>query len=145
MLRPLAEENHVLTWLSPLTFLAAIADTLNVNKLNKLLVRLLQEPVFVGVGEGEKVTFPLQPHDESVFAPIEKKDIASNTKQIPKQVLLLAYRALCSIKFRVLQTSVIDTILEVAKNLGYHHSLSEPEKYSRWQRILANEIVPAVY
>lgn len=143
LLRRIAENGEVLTWPSTETSFSDMADALDTGKP---LERLNEEPVLVGIGDVEKVTYPLfcQPHDERVFAPIERKEIASRADRIPKQVLLLAYRALCSLSVK-LSTSPIDIILEVAKKHGYQHSLSEPERYARLHRFLAKDIMLAVY
>ena len=144
LLRRIAENSHVLTWPSPDTSLLDMVDAVDAGKS---LEHLNMIPELVGIGD-VKLTDPLfcQPHDKGVFGKIENKEIASRYAFVPKQVLLLAYRALCSLTFQLSsRQSTIDTILEFSKKVGYEHSLSDPEKYARLQRFLASGSMLAVY
>jgi hypothetical protein len=65
---------------------------------------------------------------------------------IPKQVLLLAFRALCSLSYQLTShQSPIDTILDFSKRVGYTHSLHKAENYVRQHRLMARETMLAVY
>jgi len=133
-----------LTWLPFDTSLSDIADAIDAGKP---LEDLNMVPVLVGIGDAKKIAYPLfcQPHDEKIFKQIEKREIAVHEELIPKQVLLLGYRALCSLTFQLTRLSLIDTILEAAKKVGYQHSLNEPERYARLHRIMAKDIMVSVY
>ena len=104
-------------------------------------------PVSVGIGEREKVADPLfcHLHDERIFLQIDNREIAAYSERLPKQILLLAYRALCSLAFQLTSLSPIDTILEAAKMIGYQHILSESERYAKLHRFMAKDIMLSVY
>ncbi len=146
LLRRIAQNSHVLTWPSPHASLSELADAIDAGKS---VEHLNKNPVSVGIGDVQ-LTDPLfcHPHDERVFKQIDdgKKEIAARPEFIPKQVLLLAYRALCSLSFKLTrQQSPIDTILEFSKKVGYNHSLNKAENNARLYRFMAEETMLAVY
>src|SRR5205814_568 len=75
--------------------------------------QLYEEPVSVGIRDVNKVAHPLfcSYHDESIFRPLEKSAFSFQ----PEQILLLAYRALSSMRFGRLEVSAIDAVIEIAK------------------------------
>lgn len=146
LLRRIAQNSHVLTWPSPDTSLLEMADAIDAGKS---VEHLNMMPQLVDIGD-VKLTDPLfcQPHDKGVFKQIDdgNKEIAARSELIPKQVLLLAYRALCSVSFRLSsRQSPIDTILEFSKKVGYNHSLNSAENYAKLHRIMAKDTLLAVY
>jgi hypothetical protein len=134
-LRLIAENSKVLTWNMPTAW--AMYRQL---KAGKSLEDLSLEPESVGIHDIRKVTHPIfcHDHDDRIFAPIEKDEIASRSTLIAEQIVLLAYRALCSVTY---SDTVTEAILEVSKQHGYNHSLSEPEKYARLLRFQARDIL----
>jgi len=146
LLRRIAESSHVLTWSSLDTSLLEMADAMDAGQPVELFN---MTPKLVGIGDVQ-LTDPLfcQQHDERVFKQIDdgNKEIASRSEFIPKQVLLLAYRALCSLSYQLSsRQSPIDTILEFSKKIGYNHSLHRAENYVRLHRFMAKETMLAVY
>ena len=146
LLRRIAENSHVFTWLSLDTALSDMADAIDAGKS---VEHLNKNPVLVGIGDVQ-LTDPLfcHPHDERVFKQIDdgNKEIALRSEFIPKQMLLLAYRALCSLSFYLSRRqSPIDIILEFSKKVGYNHSLNGAENYARLHRLMAKETMLAVY
>lgn len=109
-------------------------------KAGKPLEDLALEPELVGIHDLRKVTHPLfcHDHDERIFAPIEKDEIASRSAFLPEQIVLLAYRALCSVTY---SDALTEAILAVAKQHGYTHSLSDPETNKRLLRFQARDIL----
>ena len=94
----------------------------------------------VGIHDVRKVTHPIfcRDHDDRIFTPIEKDEIASYSAFLPEQIVLLAYRALCSVTYN---DTLTEAILEVSKQFGYTHSLSDPKKYERLLRFQARDIL----
>jgi len=146
LLRRIAENNKVLTWSSPETSLIEMADAMDAGQRAEIFNII---PTLVDIGDVE-LTDPLfcHPHDERVFRQIDgsNKEIAARSEYIPKQVLLLAFRALCSLSYLLSsRQSPIDTILEFSKKIGYTHSLHKAENYVRLHRFMAKETMLAVY
>jgi len=146
LLRRIDEKSHVLTWSSPETSLIEMADAMDAGQPVGLFN---MTPTLVGIGDVQ-LTDPLfcQPHDERVFKQIDdgNKEIAARSEFIPKQVLLLAFRALCSLSYQLSsRQSPIDIILEFSKKIGYTHSLHKDENYVRLHRFMAKETMLAVY
>jgi hypothetical protein len=146
LLRRIAENNRVLTWSGAETSLMEMADAVDVGLP---MERLNNIPTLVDIGDVE-LTDPLfcHPHDEGVFKQIDgsSKEIAARYEMIPKQVLLLAFRALCSLTYYLSSRQLpIDTILNFSKKVGYTHSLHKAENYARQQRLMAKETMLAVY
>ena len=107
-------------------------------------------PRLVGIGDIEELTDPLfcKEHDKRVFKQIDdgNKEMAARSEYTSKQVLLLAFRALCSLSYYLSsRQSPIDTILEFSKKIGYTHSLHKAENYVRQHRLMAKETMLAVY
>ncbi len=145
LLRHIAKKNKVLNL--PTSESRPFSDIIDAIDAGTSLEFLNIEPVLIDIGDVQ-LTDPLfcQPHDTSVFAQIDNREIAEHAERIPKQVLLLAYRALCSLTYQLSNhQSTIDTILEFSKKVGYKHSLAEPERYARLHRFLANDPMLAVY
>jgi hypothetical protein len=134
-LRLLAENSRVLTWNKPTAH-----SMYNQLLAGKQLEDLSLEPTSVGIHDIKKVTCPLfcHDHDDKIFAPIEKEEIASRSELIPEQVVLLAYRALSSVTY---SDTVTEAIFAVSKQHGYKNSFSEPERYARLQRFQARDIL----
>jgi hypothetical protein len=134
-LRLITENSKVLTWNIPTGW--AMYRQL---KAGKPLEDLSLEPESVGIYDIRKVTHPIfcHDHDDRIFAPIEKNEIASCSTLIAEQIVLLAYRALCSVTY---SDTVTEAILAVSKQHGYKHSLSEPENYARLLRFQARDIL----
>jgi len=144
LLRRIAENNQVLTWSSAETSLIEMADAIDAGQP---VEQLNITPKLVGIGDVQ-LTDPLfcHTHDERVFAQIDNKEIASRSAFIPKQVLLLAFRALCSLSYQLSShQSPTDTILEFSRKIGYTHSLHRAENYVRHHRFMAKETMLAVY
>src|SRR5713101_1120086 len=128
LLRRIAENSHVYTWSSPDTSLLEMADAMDAGQPVELFN---MTPKLVGIGDVQ-LTDPLfcQQHDERVFKQIDdgNKEIASRSGFIPKQVLLLAYRALCSLSYQLSsRQSPIYTILEFSKRLAIPIRRIEPK------------------
>ena len=142
LLRRITENNSVLTWPSDDTSLSDMADALDAGKS---LEHLNIVPILVDIRD-VKLTDPLfcNPHDTRVFAQIDNREIASHAERIPKQVLLLAYRALCSLTFQF-ANSPIDIILEATRKFGSPHSLIEAERLARLYRDMAKDVMLSVY
>lgn len=144
LLKRIAENSRVLTWPSPDTSLSELYDAIDagtsVEHLNMI-------PKLVGIGDVQLTDHLFcHPHDERVFTQIDMREIASRSEFIPKQVLLLAYRALCSLSFYLSRRqSPIDIILEFSKKVGYDHSLNRAEHNARLHRFMAKETIMAVY
>lgn len=134
-LRLIAENSKILTWNMPDTW--AVYRQLKAGKPLEELSLALES---VGIHDIRKVTHPIfcHDHDDRIFAPIEKDEIASRTAFLPEQIVLLAYRALCSVTY---SDTLTEAILEVSKQFGYTHSLSEPKKYERLLRFQARDIL----
>lgn len=147
LLRRIAENSHVLTWSSPETSLMEMADAVDAGQP---IEQLNMAPKLVGIGDIEKLTDPLfcKEHDRRVFKQIDdgNKEIAVRSENTPKQVLLLAFRALCSLSYQLSsRQSPIDTILEFSKKVGYTHSLHKAENYVRQHRLMAKDTMLALY
>ena len=127
----IAEKSHVKTWLE-----VSAWDMKRSYKAGRSLDQLYEEPVCVGIADTNKVTLPLfcKDHDNQVFAPLERGKFSFQ----PEQVVLLAYRALCSMTLGVSSTV---RILSVAEQHGYHHSLGEPERFQRLQRFQMTDLM----
>jgi hypothetical protein len=122
----IADQSHVLTWL-PQQITAW--DMLSSMNAGQPLERLYENLVRVGIGDRNRVTEPLfcRDHDNTVFAPLEDSEFSFQ----PEQVMLLAFRAVCSM---ILSTSATDAIYTaVAKQQGLHHSLSKLEPLIKLQ------------
>jgi hypothetical protein len=133
-LKLIAENNHVLTWLTPSTW-----DMVHAHDAGKPLEQLNQNPVYVGISDKRKVTNPLfcENHDGKIFIPLEQQEFSFQ----PEQVLLLAYRASCCLTFP--NSSPTEAILEVARKHGYAHSLDTPERRQKLERFQAVKSVLA--
>lgn len=129
----IAEKSHILTWLTRKVSTFDMAKTIEAGKS---LEQLFAEPIRVGIGDKNKVTYPLfcQEHDDRVFAPLDTRGFSFQ----PEQVALLAYRALCAM---ILGPSITEAILTVAKQYGYQHSLNTTAGSAKLQRFLATELV----
>lgn len=146
LLRRIAENGHVLTWPTPDTSLSGLYAA---HDAGKSVTHLNMVPQLVGIGDVQ-ITDPLfcKEHDKTVFKQIDdgNKDIAARSANIPKQVLLLSYRALCSLSFYLSRRQLpIEIILKFAKMVGYKHSWSQAENYARVHRLMAKETMLAVY
>ncbi len=144
LLKRIAENSHVLSWPSLDTSLSELYNAIDGSKPVEHLNMI---PKLVGIGDVQ-LTDPLfcHPHDERVFTQIDMRELASRSEFIPKQVLLLAYRSLCSLSFYLSRRqSPIDIILEFSKKVGYDHSLNRAENYARLHRFMAKETMMAVY
>lgn len=131
-LQLLAENGHVLTWVIPSTW-----DMIHARKAGTPLEQLSEEPVAVGIRNKRKVTDPLfcSGHDSAIFATLETQAFSFH----PEQVLLLAYRASCSLTFP--NVSLAEAILEVARKHHYAHSLDTPERLQKLERFQAVQCV----
>lgn len=134
-LRLIAENSKVLTWNMPDAW-----AMYRQFKAGKPLIDLSLVPESVGIHDIRKVTHPLfcHDHDDRIFAPIEKDEIASRSALLPEQIVLLAYRALCSVTY---SDTLTEAILAVSKQHRYKHSLSDPKKYERLLRFQARDIL----
>ena len=146
LLRRIDENRHVLTWSSPDTSLMEMADAIDARQP---VEQLNMTSKLMGIGDVQ-LTDPLfcKEHDKRVFKQIDdgNKEIAARSEYTPKQVLLLAFRALCSLSYHLSsRQSPIDTILEFSKRIGYIHSLHKSENYVRQHRLMAKETMLAVY
>lgn len=117
----IANEGHVLTWL-PRKVTAW--DLMRSMSEGRPLEQLYEKLIYVGIGDRNKVTEPLfcHDHDNSVFAALENEEFSFK----PEQVLLLAFRALCSMLSSTSRTEAIFTAL--VKQHVYQNSLSKLEK-----------------
>jgi len=134
MLELIADKSHVLTWLSQQI---TAWDMLRSMNAGQPLERLYENPVRVGIGDRNRVTEPLfcRDHDNTVFAALEDREFSFQ----PEQVMLLAFRAICSM---ILSTSATEAIYTaVTKQQGLHHSLSRPETLRKLQGFQATELV----
>ena len=136
----------MLMWSSAETSLMEMADVVDAGQSVELFNNIT---TLVDIGDVE-LTDPLfcHPHDQSVFRQIDgsNKEIAAQSAYIPKQVLLQAFRALCSLSYQLSsRQSPIDTILEFSKKVGYNHSLNKAENNVRLHRFMAKETMLAVY
>lgn len=134
-LRLIAENSKVLTWNMP------HAPTMFKQfKAGKPMKDLTLVPKLVGINDIRNVTYPLfcHDHDDRIFAPIEKDEIASRSILLAEQIVLLAYRALCSVTYN---DTLTEALLEVPKQIGYTHSLSDPKRYERLLRFQARDIL----
>lgn len=133
-LQLIAEKNHVLTWLSPSTW-----DMVHAHDAGMPLEQLYQDPVSVGIRDKRKITDPLfcEDHDGKIFIPLEQQEFSFR----PEQILLLAYRASCSLTFP--NASLAEAILEVSRKYGYKHSLDTPEQRQKLKHFHAVECVLA--
>lgn len=136
----------MLTWSSPETSLVEMANAMDAGQP---VEQLNMTPKLVGIGD-VALTDPLfcKEHDKRVFKQIDdgNKEIAARSQYTPKQVLLLAFRALCLLSYQLSsRQSPIDTILEFSKKIGYTHSLHKAENYVRHHRLMAKETMLAVY
>ena len=124
-LKLIAENSKVFTWNMPDAW--AMYRQFNASKP---MIDLSLVPDLVGIHDIKKVTYPLfcQDHDYRNFAPIEKDEIASSSVLLAEQIVLLAYRALCSVTYNDTLTEVL---LEVSKQIGYTHPLNDPAKYEK--------------
>jgi hypothetical protein len=134
-LKLIAENSKVLTWNMPNTY-----SMFNQFKAGKPMKDLTLVPEPVGIHDIRKVTHPIfcHDHDESIFAPIEKDEIASRSAFLPEQIVLLAYRALCSVTYN---DTLTDALLEIIKQQGDPHPLNDPKRYERLLRFRARDIL----
>jgi len=130
-LRLIAEKGHVKTWLQTSAW-----DMMRHLQAGQSLDHLLEAPVNIGITDTNKVTLPLfcQKHDNQVFTSLEKDEFSFQ----PEQIVLLAYRALCSMTLGVSSTA---KVLSVARQFGYRHSLNEPEQFQRLQRFQMTDLM----
>ncbi|HLV97351.1 MAG TPA: hypothetical protein VKT82_01630 [Ktedonobacterales bacterium] len=131
-LQLIAENSHVLTWLIPTSW-----EMVHAHQEGIPLEQPGQEPASVGIRNKRKVTIPLycKEHDHKIFAPLETQEFAFH----PEQVLLLAYRASCTLTFP--HASLPEAILEVARKHHYAHSLDTPERLQKLERFRAVQCV----
>lgn len=131
-LKLIAEKSHVLTWLLTSTW-----DMIHTIDAGKSLEQLNEEPVSVGIGDKRKITEPLfcNDHDGKIFTSLERQDFSFQ----PEQVMLLAYRASCSLTFP--NASLTEAVLEVARKHGSAHSLDTPERLQKLKRFHAVDSV----
>ncbi len=131
-LKQIAEKSHVLTWLLTTTW-----DMVHTLGVGESLEQLNQEPMSVGIGDKRKVTDPLfcNEHDGKIFVPLEQQEFSFQ----PEQVLLLAYRASCSLTSP--NASPAEAILKAARKYGYAHSLDTPERLQKLARFHATDCV----
>ncbi len=129
-LKLIADKSKVFTWNPSFTSMVRNIEA------GQAVEQLYSEPILVGIKDIKKVTYPLfcDKHDGPVFAPLEKGAFSSQ----PEQILLLAFRALCSMTYSAPAT---EPFFNVAKKYGYQHSLSTPDKLPKLLRYLAREIV----
>lgn len=134
-LRLLAENSKVLTWKMPNAY-----AMFNQFKEGKPMKDLTLAPEVIGIHDIRKVTYPIfcHDHDASIFAPIEKDEIASRSAFLPEQIVLLAYRALCSETYN---DTLRDRLLAAIKQHGYTHPMNDPEKYEKLVRFQARDIL----
>lgn len=133
-LKLIDDNGHVLAWKS---FDTSLWDMVRTVDAGKPLEQLNEEPVRVSIEKVNNVKYPLfcRNHDDRIFAPLEKKEFSFQ----PEQVVLLAFRALCSMIFR---TSAIDAIFTaVAQQQSYPHSLRLQESLQKLQRFLTTDLV----
>lgn len=131
-LQLIAENSHVFTWLIP-----SSREMVNARKAGIPLEQLSEKPALVGIRNKRKVTDPLfcSEHDSRIFAPLETQEFSFR----PEQVLLLAYRASCSLTYP--HSSLTEAILEVARKHHYAHSLDTPERLQKLERFQAVQCV----
>lgn len=134
-LRLIAENSKVLTWNMPNAY-----SMFNQFKAGKPMKDLTLVPEPVGIHDKREVTHPIfcQEHDGRIFAPIEKDDIASRSAFLPEQIVLLAYRALCSVTYNDTLTAAL---LAIIKQQGDPHPLNDPKRYERLLRFRARDIL----
>ena len=131
----IAEKSKDLTWNMPDTY--AMFKQFNAGKR---MIDLTLVPKLVGIGDIRKVTRPIfcQKHDGEIFAPIEKEVIASRSACLAEQIVLLAYRALCSVTYN---DTLTEELLAVMKQHGVAHPLYDPDRYARLLRFRARDIL----
>jgi hypothetical protein len=133
-LRLIAENttNTILTWNLP--------DDTMVKRLKARLPleQFYFEPTPVGVGQKSKVTCPLfcEDHDGPVFAPLEQGKFSS--QPTPEQMLLIAYRALCTATY---DQMVPERAFSVGEKYGEHSTLNRPETLPRLNRFLVRDVL----
>ncbi|HEY6287331.1 MAG TPA: hypothetical protein VIX20_16815 [Ktedonobacteraceae bacterium] len=129
----IADQGHVLTWL-PRKVTAW--DMMRSISEGRPLEQLYEKPISIGIRHRNKVTEPLfcHDHDNRVFDSLENEEFSFK----PEQVLLLAFRALCSMLLSTSRTEAIFTAL--VKQHGYQNSLSTLETLIKWQRFQETEL-----
>ena len=134
-LKLIAENSKVFTWNMPDAW--AMYRQFNVSKP---MIDLSLVPNLVGINDIRNVTHPLfcHDHDDRIFAPLEKDEIASRSTFLPEQIVLLAYRALCSVTYN---DTLTEALLKAIKQHGYTHPLNDPAKYARLLRFRARDIL----
>jgi hypothetical protein len=134
-LRLIAENSKVLTWNTPDAY-----ALFKQAKEGKPMRDLTFMPELVGIHDIRKVTRPIfcQKHDGEVFAPIEKDEIASRSAFLPEQIVLLAYRALCSVTYK---DTLTEALVSLVKKHDVAHPLHNPERFKRLLRFKARDIL----
>jgi hypothetical protein len=124
---------QVLTW-----------STRNINtfqmskslKAGQPLEKLFEEPIPVNITAKNRMKYPIfcEYHDNNVFAPLENRGFSFQ----PEQLVLLAFRAFCSMIFSLLE---IEAILSAVVNQhSFQRSLGTQEDLLKLQRFQATEV-----
>jgi hypothetical protein len=134
-LRLIAENSKVLTWPMPDAY-----AMFKQAKEGKPMRDLTLAPELVGIHDIRKVTHPIfcQKHDREIFVPIEKDEIASRSAFLPEQIVLLAYRALCSVTYN---DTLTEALVSLVKKHDVAHPLHDPERFKRLLRFKARDIL----
>jgi hypothetical protein len=134
-LRLIAENSKVLTWNMPDAY-----AMFRQAKEGKPMRDLTLVPELVGIHDIRKVTRPIfcQKHDGEIFAPVEKGEIASRSAFLPEQIVLLAYRALCSVTYN---DTLTEALVSIIKKHDVAHPLNDPERFKRLLRFKARDIL----
>jgi len=127
ILKLLAENGEVLGWKPSYHELVQNAQN------NQEIVRLYEEPRSFGI---EEDSFPIKLplycsyHDSILFAPLEQTEFTEH----PKQVALLAYRAL---SYNTCYPHLVNNTLAWAKQHEFSHAFSSPEEAAILQNSFA--------
>lgn len=134
-LRLIAENSKVLIWNMPDAY-----AMFRQFKEGKPMRDLTLMPELVGIHDIRKVTHPIfcQKHDGEIFAPIEKDEIALRSAFLPEQIVLLAYRALCSVTYN---DTLTEALVAIVKKHDVAHPLNNPERFKRLLRFKASDIL----
>lgn len=134
-LRLIAENSKVLTWNMPDAY-----ALFKQAKDGKPMRDLTLMPELVGIHDIRKVTRPIfcQKHDGEIFGPVEKEEIASRSAFLPEQIVLLAYRELCSVTYN---DTLTEALVSIVKKADVAHPLHDPERFKRLLRFKARDIL----
>lgn len=105
-------------------------------KTGQPLEKLYEEPIPVHINAKNWMKYPIfcKYHDNNVFAPLENRGFSFQ----PEQLVLLAFRAFCSMIFSLLETEAIFSAL--VNQHSFQRSLSTQEDLLKLQRFQATEV-----